>query len=55
MASRWQVVLLLEKGEAYRAIQESTGVSLATITRVARSLRLGAGGYASIAHRHQHK
>jgi len=45
MADRWQVVPLLRKGVSYRAIQEETGVSVTTITRVARSLSLGSGGY----------
>lgn len=51
MADRWQVVMLLREGASYRVIQDRTGVSLATITRVARSLNLGNGGYALIADR----
>lgn len=51
MADRWQVVPLLRQGVPYRSIHEKTGVSVATITRVARCLNLGTGGYALIAKR----
>ena len=46
MAERWRVAQLIEKGLSYRNINEVTGVSTATITRVARSLTQGSGGYA---------
>ena len=45
MADRWQVVPLLRKGIPYRSIHDQTGVSVTTITRVARCLTLGSGGY----------
>jgi TrpR-related protein YerC/YecD len=45
LASRWEVVLLLEQGLSYRKIHEKCGASLATITRVAKSLKYGTGGY----------
>lgn len=45
MAGRWQAALLLSEGLSYREIYEQTGVSTATVTRVARSLARGAGGY----------
>lgn len=51
MADRWEVVPLLRKEVPYRAIHEKTGVSVTTITRVARSLSLGSGGYTLIANR----
>lgn len=51
MADRWQVVPLLRDGIPYREIHERTGVSVATITRVARCLHLGSGGYSLIADR----
>lgn len=35
----------------YRTIHEKTGVSVATITRVARCINMGAGGYSLIAER----
>ena len=39
LADRWHVCKLLDNGElSYREIQETTGVSLATIVRVARFL-----------------
>lgn len=39
MADRWKVCKLLDKGDlSYREISEKTGVSLATIVRVARFL-----------------
>lgn len=45
MADRWQVVHCLQQGLPYREIYEATGVSLTTISRVARSLHFGTGGY----------
>lgn len=51
MADRWQVVPLLRQGIPYRQIHEQTGVSVATITRVARFINLGSGGYGLIADR----
>lgn len=51
MADRWQVVPLLRKGLPYRTIHEQTGVSVTTITRVARSLSMGNGGYLLVAQR----
>ncbi len=43
MTDRWRVAQLLDEGMAYRQIYEKTGVSTATVTRVARSLEYGAG------------
>jgi TrpR-related protein YerC/YecD len=48
LADRWRVAQLLEKGIPYRSISEETGVSTATITRVARCLIYGAKGYRTI-------
>jgi TrpR-related protein YerC/YecD len=45
MADRWKVARLLDQGMPYRGIYEKTGVSTATITRVARALFLGESGY----------
>lgn len=45
MADRWSVARLLAQGIPYREISEKTGVSTATVTRVARALRFGEGGY----------
>lgn len=49
MADRWQVVPLLKQGIPYRAIHDQTGVSVTTVTRVARCLSFGTGGYNLIA------
>lgn len=51
MADRWEVVPLLMQQIPYRSIHEQTGVSVTTITRVARCLSMGSGGYALIAQR----
>lgn len=45
MADRWQVVPLLQQKVPYRTIHEQTGVSVATITRIARCMQFGSGGY----------
>ena len=45
MAGRLYVVNLLKDNIPYRKIHDFTGVSLATITRVARALKYGQGGY----------
>lgn len=45
LADRWQVARLLDSSIPYREIYERTGVSTATVTRVARSLVQGEGGY----------
>ncbi len=48
MADRWLVVPFLTRGVPYREIHQRTGVSVATITRVARAMNFGTGGYALI-------
>src|SRR4051812_29663115 len=53
MSERWRVVQLLKKKIPYRKIQEMTGVSTATITRVARCLTYGENGYALLSQRTQ--
>jgi TrpR-related protein YerC/YecD len=45
MADRWRVVIPIKEGIPYRTIHEQTGVSVTTIGRVARYLKLGMGGY----------
>ncbi len=45
MADRWQVAQLVDKSLPYRKIHDQTGVSTATITRVARCLLYGESGY----------
>ena len=51
MADRWRVVPLLIEGMPYREIHDRTQVSTTTVTRVARSLERGAGGYRIAAER----
>lgn len=45
LKERWNVVQLLEEGIPYREISEKTGVSTATVTRVARCLAHPQSGY----------
>lgn len=47
MADRWKVVPLLIECVPYREIHDRTLVSVTTIGRVARTIKLGAGGYAA--------
>lgn len=51
MAERWQVAKQVKKGLPYRNISKTTGVSTATITRVAHWLNHGMGGYQLVLHR----
>jgi TrpR-related protein YerC/YecD len=51
MADRWAVVEYLDRGLPYREIHKQTGVSVTTISRVARCLTLGSGGYRAVAER----
>jgi TrpR-related protein YerC/YecD len=48
LADRWKVARLLDKGLPYREINARTGVSTATVTRVARCLVRAHGGYRRI-------
>ncbi len=48
MEQRFEVALLLDEGMIYSDILERTGTSSATISRVNRSLRYGAGGYQDV-------
>ena len=46
LSGRWRVARLLAQGMPYREISEKTGISTATVTRVARCLTYGReGGY----------
>lgn len=45
MAQRLEVARLLAAGEHYSTIQETTGASATTISRVSKSLNYGADGY----------
>jgi TrpR-related protein YerC/YecD len=48
MADRWHVAKLLDEGMPYREIYEESGVSTATVTRVARALTHGQAGYRAV-------
>ena len=48
LSQRWCVARMLEKGEKYQAIEEKTGASTATISRVNKCLNYGSGGYKAI-------
>ncbi|MED7789165.1 YerC/YecD family TrpR-related protein [Francisella sp. 19X1-34] len=48
MAARWRVVKELKKDKSYRQIHAETGVSLTTISRVARCLTYGTNGYNTV-------
>ena len=45
MGQRLKVAALLRDGTCYNRINETTGVSTATISRVSRCLDYGSGGY----------
>ena len=45
MTARWLVVRRLAEGTSYRTIHDETGVSTATITRIAQWFNHGTGGY----------
>lgn len=47
IAQRVHVAQLLRKGGTYQEISHETGASTTTVTRVNRSLRYGAEGYAA--------
>lgn len=55
LVDRWEVAQLVDRGVPYRQIQQTTNVSTATITRVARALVHGAGGYRRMIDRIQGK
>lgn len=45
MTERFDVACRVDKGESYREINQNTGISTATITRVAHWLNHGMNGY----------
>ena len=48
MAQRFHVARMLAAGEHYSSIQEATGASATTISRVSKALNYGADGYRSV-------
>jgi TrpR-related protein YerC/YecD len=51
MAQRLEVAKLLASGEHYSAIQDATGASATTISRVSKALNYGADGYRRVLER----
>ncbi len=51
MAQRYEVARLLMEKKTYNEIEDATGASTATISRINRTLQYGAGGYLSIIER----
>ncbi|MFA4830979.1 MAG: YerC/YecD family TrpR-related protein [Patescibacteria group bacterium] len=45
ISSRWEAARMIKKGSPYRKIAEKTGISTATVTRIAHWIRHGEGGY----------
>lgn len=43
LADRWDVAVMIARGDSYREISKNTGISTATITRVGRFIRTGRG------------
>jgi TrpR-related protein YerC/YecD len=43
LADRWEVAVMIARGDSYREISKKTGISTATITRVGRFIRTGKG------------
>ena len=48
MSQRLEVARMLEAGDKYDRIEEATGASTATISRVKRCLKFGADGYVQV-------
>jgi len=54
-ADRWRAANMISDGTPYRQITAETGVSTATVTRVARFLNQGFGGYAALINKTKEK
>lgn len=48
LSQRLQVAAMLNRGEKYQAIEQTTGASTATISRVNKCLVYGSGGYRAV-------
>lgn len=55
ISQRLEVAKLLREGKTYGEVEESTGASTATISRVNRCLHYGSDGYKLILNRLDHK
>ena len=51
MSQRFEVAKLLIQKKTYSEIEESTGASTATISRINRTLQFGADGYTAVLER----
>ena len=51
LSQRLQVAAMLNRGEKYQSIEQSTGASTATISRVNKCLLYGSGGYRTVLER----
>jgi len=45
LGERWAIVKALAEGHTQRAVRDAVGCSVTTVTRGARQLRYGAGGF----------
>jgi TrpR-related protein YerC/YecD len=52
---RWKAAQLIYQGVSYRNVAKETGLSTATVTRVARWLKSGMGGYQLVLQRNGNK
>lgn len=55
LTQRYAVARMLDSGEKYQSIEEATGASTATISRVNRCLNYGSGGYISVISKQKNK
>ncbi len=55
MSQRLEVARMLRNGEKYENIEQATGASTATISRVKRALMYGADGYCHILQKEEGK
>jgi TrpR-related protein YerC/YecD len=53
-SERFEVARLLVSGMSYREVAAKTGASTTTVTRVAKFIENGSGGYRAILHAHRH-
>ena len=53
-SERLEVARLLSQGLSYRQVAQKTGASTTTVTRVARFLENGEGGYRKVLRAHRH-
>lgn len=54
LSERFEVAKLVAQGASYREISAATGASTTTVTRVARFIENGPGGYRRILKTHRH-